>query len=166
MILKVINLTHSLIKNLAIVGILDLRLTHEPLRPLLISASAHQAYCIYFLKLTNRNLATGNCLTIALPFMLTIFRHLLRLFKDILVVLFIPINLFLRSSSCAKMNHMLRLVIHYVILLKQSAFQLLSILKIITILRKVFSNAFFGNVVSGDHMQNLIPYGIIEPIQR
>ena len=48
MILKVINLTHSLIKNLAIVGILDLRLTHETLRPLLISASAHQAYCIFF----------------------------------------------------------------------------------------------------------------------
>ena len=75
-------------------------------------------------------------------------------------------NLFLRSSSIDQINHLLRPVIHYILLLKWLIFQLLSILTITIILRKVFSNTFFGKKLFGSIIQNLILQGIKDTNQR
>ena len=60
--------------------------------------------------------------------MLIILRQLLHVLDHILVMFSIPIKLVIRSSSNDCMNPILLMVIHYFILLKCSAFQMLSIL--------------------------------------
>ena len=117
-ILKSINLTTSLLKNLSNIGILYLRMMRKTWRPLIINVSTQEAYWRKVLKLISWNLSRRNCMDIMEPFMLIIFWHLLHPFNDILLVLLIPMNLDLRSSYHVQMNNIIRLVINYVISLK------------------------------------------------
>ena len=115
-LLKVSSITLSILKNLASVGMLDLRLTWKSWRLLLINVSAQQDYWWNILKLTSQHFITINCLTVMVPFMMMIWRQLLCIFEVVWVVLFIPIKLVSRSYYHAWMNSLIILVIHYVIL--------------------------------------------------
>ena len=71
-------------------------------------------------------------------------------------MLSVQIKLALISSYHARMSPLLRLSMYYVLAMISLVFQLLSILAVIVILRKVFLNAFFGNFVPGSRIQKLI----------
>ena len=110
-ILKTSSFISSLLKNLSRFRILLFRLMWQTWRPQLINLSTQQAYFWNVLKLPSWNFATSNYLAITAPFMLIIWRRMLRPFKDILVVIFILIHLYLRFTSCDHINPLLRPVI-------------------------------------------------------
>ena len=165
-ILKVIYITSSILKNLSIIGIFYLRLPCEPFRPLLINVFTQQAYWQNVFKLKIYNLATQTYLAFTYPFVLIILMRLLLPLKDILVVFFLPIKLYLRRSYHDQLNPLIKLIIQYILSLKWLAFQPPYILTTIIILRKLFSNSFFDSLVSGDLLQNRIPHVKTDPNQK